>query len=205
MKKLLRTDQLHDREIKTYLFQDAYPDLDPIFSLWYNVYIEELGYALPADHSGRRLRAVPNGSFIVAAFDQEDCVGSIRISGNDHCQLEFSYEEYFEGRPIVEITKLIIAPTYRKTALKTWLIKEAKDFLFDKYGKFHLCINSSEKLVLFYRLMNFRKLTETPVIHPVIGNKSYLMGTNSEFFQLLPVTRQPLPSLSTQTSSSNHI
>jgi predicted GNAT family N-acyltransferase len=205
MKKLLRTDQLHDREIKTYFFQDAYPDLDPIFSLWYNVYIEELGYNLPADHSGRHLRAEPNGSFIVAAFDQEVCVGSIRISGNDHCQLEFSYEEFFEDRPIVEITKLIIAQEYRKTALKTWLIHEAQSICLKKYGQYFICINSSEKLVLFYRLMNFRKLTESPVIHPVIGNKSYLMGTESESLQYLPIAKQPLPTLSAQTSSSNHI
>jgi predicted GNAT family N-acyltransferase len=189
MKKLLQTQQFQGRSIDIFLFQDTDPELNPIFSLWYEVYIHELQYVLPADHTAGLLAYEPNGSMIIAAFEQGLCVGSLRISGNDHCPLEFPYEHYVNDRPIIEISKLIIAGSYRKTPLKNWIIQEAKQWIIEHYAPSYICLNSSEKLTLFYTLMNFKKLSETPVIHPEIGNKSYLMATKSETFQLLPMAR----------------
>jgi len=71
---------------------------------------------------------------IIAAFEQGLCVGSLRISGNDHCRLEFPYEHYVNDRPIIEISKLIIAGSYRKTPLKNWIIQEAKQWIIEHYA-----------------------------------------------------------------------
>jgi len=180
----IKTFNLSGEDIEIYVFRDESSFLLPVYKLWYEVYIDELKYpkTIFSDDRDRALRCNISGSYIFAAFYHRECIGTIRITHEDAGLHEFDYSKSLRGRPIIEVTKFIISKKYRKTALKGVLMSETQRFGIELYEKYFICINSGERLLPFYRTMDFFFVEKEPVIHPEIGNISYLLAVRSEVF-----------------------
>ena len=186
----LSTSIINGISVTINVLSDDHSDMELAYRLWYDVYITELNYPLMAgvDHEQKTLRLPPNGSIVFLAMVNNTCVGTLRATYEQYSKLDFEYHQWLPSQKVGELSKLIANKKFRKTELAAQILIAC--FNYNKNtGKENLydivVINSTPRLLKYYSLFGFSKVSEELVIHPDIRNKGYLLKCSKEKNQLV--------------------
>lgn len=166
-----------DDNFQVVIIRDDNPQIRNIYNLWYKIYIEEKGYPINERVDLKdKLYAEPQSGQVVAALkNKSEIVGSVRFSDDRHNKLEFNYHKYLEpNKSIQEISKYMVMKNYRNRVLSTFLLKICNDYLKGKLPADYYGINSAVNMLNYYSRLGFSRLSDE-IVHPVIGNISYLL------------------------------
>lgn len=165
-------------------------DDDPIVKsaarLWYDVYIDEMGFEVAegVSHSKKVYEPVSNGSLIFIALKDDKVISTLRATYNQLTALEFNYGKYDKYR-LFEISKLITHKEFRQGVVTKIIMIQTQFYCRENFEYDGIVINSSEKLLNYYRQLRFDKVDEEKIVHPVLKNNSYLMFCSFEKFDKL--------------------
>jgi hypothetical protein len=179
----LRQITIKGQPITIKVISDDQPEMELAYKLWYQVYIEELGYKLVegVDHEKKTLSLKPNGSLVFLGLDDSNCLATVRTT-HQNIPLEFDYSQADILRPAIEVTKLIAAKGIRhSTSIASYVMIETQKKNIELYSNYTIVINSAVKMLPFYYLIGFDKISDK-IIHPTIKNESYLMACSKQKF-----------------------
>jgi len=178
--EVLRTITIHNRPIQIIATPDHHSLMQKAYQLWYQVYIEELKYPQTegVNHDDKTLSLPPNGSIIFMAMDGEECVGTLRATYGIFSPLEMNYSQWIPNRRLGEMSKMIVKRKYRKGHLNAYIMIECFDYNRktgnENFYEVIVC-NATHNLLPYYLLFGYKKLTRQYTIHPIIGNKCYVL------------------------------
>jgi hypothetical protein len=152
------------------------------------VYVEELKYPIieGVDHTAKELSLKPNGSLIFIAIHEGFCVCTIRATSDNVSTLEFNYKSYFPQSNQTELTKLVVAKSFRRTNLFANLLLEMYHFHLLNIGQYpfdNIVFNTNKKLLHRYRAFGHKLITNQIIVHPSFKNESYLMYGSKEHWR----------------------
>ncbi len=171
-------DTLHLKAKLDFLvFHGHSPDMNKIFRFWYEIYIEEMGLNVMqgVDDQKKELTEDTDGSEIFTILQNDTVIGTLKATFNQRKKLSFNYEKHLGKKRIVETSKFMISKEHRASTAAVTLLAKTYQHLCALYNPEVFVLNCTNKLMGYYRKFGFRLLVEEEVVHPVIGNKSYLL------------------------------
>jgi len=171
-----------DDRFKAAVIRDDHPDIEKVYNLWYEVYIEEKGFPVNSRVKlDKKLYIEPKNNNIIAVLKSKDkVIGTLRFSDMRYNDLEFDYGKYLDkGKRIQEITKFIFSKNFRNRILSAFLMRNGNKFVRKKLPADFYGINSAINMINYYKRLGFSVVSEE-VIHPVIGNVSCLLMADIE-------------------------
>jgi hypothetical protein len=179
----LQNIKIREEELSIRLIsRDDTHAMNEIKRFWKNYFLDETAFEQNDDLHYYIDNCDSDPILVFAAFNDATCVGTLQIKHEHFGRLEFSYSAANFTLPLIEVSKLIIHPYYRNTALKLVLMKECQNWSIQEYKSYIICINCTKRLIPFYLNIGFRMVTEAKQMHPVLKNECYLLYCSSEDF-----------------------
>jgi hypothetical protein len=173
-------------------------EADAVFALRYDVYVDELGRSSARAHGTQRCVEEPldHCSTLLAAFDGERVVGTLRTSYAAHCDLGYYPALYAmddtSDAPLSRAsitTRLVVAPSHRHTSLAYRLAAAA---YLEAVGDGILCdyIDVFPARVPFFSRLGY-VVHRASVVHPELG-PVIVMRIRTDDLSHLERVRSPL-------------
>jgi hypothetical protein len=151
--------------------------------LWFDVYVDELGYPLAAGspRAERAMRLPSTGSLCLLACVGDRCAGTLRMSYRQRSpsEFEFGFAHLLPDRSCGVLSKLVVAREYRRSPLSLHLLAACFDFnassghdrLYDA-----IVMTCTPSMLHFYYLFGFAKLLDETVHHSGFGIDSFVIA-----------------------------
>lgn len=153
-------------------------DKEAIYRLRYQIYHQEMGKLIQADHNKRWIvdELDETGHLFYAKVDDE-VVGTIRLNTGTAAQFPSSihayfhmqqFQEYAPEQPILSYSsRLMVSPRYRSSQVLYFLLAEMFRYAMERGLIFNFCY-CAPQLVGLYEQLGFRRYTKN-VNHPETG------------------------------------
>jgi predicted GNAT family N-acyltransferase len=175
--EVLEVYDINGAEITVRVISDNHPDMVLATQLWYEVYIQELDYPFykGVSHETATLDCNRDGSLVFILLSNGKCIASLRATYSELASLEFQYGNYSNKERLFEITRLITSKEYRQGRYTKLIIYHAEIYLKQRFQYEGIVMNAIEKLVGYYQRIGFKKISDDPILHPILGKKICLM------------------------------
>jgi len=164
------------------MIRDDSPSIQKVHNLWYKIYIEEKSYPINERVNLRdKLYMEPQSGQVIAMIKQnDDIIGTVKFADERHNELEFDYHKYIDkNKKVQELSKFMVLKNYRNRILSTFLLKVGNEYINKKLPADYYGINSAVNMLDYYVKMGFTKISDE-IIHPTIGNISYLLVVDTK-------------------------
>lgn len=185
---LLNEITSRQEKYQVYLIRDDNPEMVKAYKLWYEVYIEEKGYPLDDERAtwdSKLYKEPPENSVLFVLTHKDQIIGTFKFKDSRYNHLEFDYNKYLKDTTAVqEISKFIFLKSHRNRVLSSFLIKTGNDYLKKNLPADYYGINSALNMIPYYSKIGF-SVVSPEIIHPVIGNVSRLLVSETNYFNLV--------------------
>ena len=177
---------LNGQKVEIYLVShDDALKTQAVIEFWKLFFLEEMNFNFNDLLFSKLTNYRVHKAYLFAAFYDQKCIGTLQASHQNLCELEFEYVSLDINQPVIEVSKLIIDKSYRKTFLKLLLMTTCQQYAIEKHAAYFICINCTERLIDFYETIGLKKVLDKVFIHPTLNNECYLMYCSSAEFELI--------------------
>lgn len=185
-------------------------DKDAIFKLRYQIYHQEMGKQIKADHERQMIvDELDDDGYLFFAKIGSQVVGTVRLHIGTAADFPHSIQDYFQlhqfqtyspDRPILSYSsRLMVSPRYRSSQVLHYILAEMYRFGIEREVAFNFCY-CAPQLVALYEQLGYRRFTKN-VNHPETGfnvpmvlipdDVHYMRKVRSPFYRLAKKLGKP--------------